>query len=93
MSVIGELSRHLDGVIASLEESPGPAASRLREALAAARPRSDRDLSESAERILSILRENGLDRDDETSPLEGLAPRARDAADTLASLSRIVLGR
>lgn len=93
MSVHGELSRHLEGTIAALGESPEPAAARLRASLVAARPERPADVSASAEHILSALAEHGL-----VDPRSGEAPEvlsatAREAAGDLAALSRIVLGR
>jgi hypothetical protein len=94
MSVHGELSRHLDGLLARLEEADrGPRARALREALLAARPREGAELSASAERILDALADCGLDRDAEAPAPEEFTAESVDAAGTLAELSRIVLGR
>lgn len=94
MSVHGELSRHLDGLVARLEEADdGPRTRALRAALVAARPRASSELSTSAERILDALADCGLDRTDAARAPEGFSAESVDAARTLATLSRIVLGR
>lgn len=92
MSVFGELSRYLDDLIVELDRSPGPRAGALREELVAARPRHNGDLSASAERVLGALERNGLVGRPSGSTPEEFTPGAREAAEILEALCRIVLG-
>jgi hypothetical protein len=92
MSVIGELSRYVDDLIVELDRSPGPHADALRDVLVTARPRHNGELSASAEQILGALEQSGLvDRPSPSTP-EEFAPGAREAAEALETLCRIVIG-
>jgi hypothetical protein len=93
MSVHGELTRHLEGLLDALDQTEVPRAAVLAETLRDASPTRSDSLSESAERILAVLADFGLSHGDDRSrtPEEYPAP-VLEAARTVGALSRIVLG-
>jgi hypothetical protein len=89
MSVMGELARYVDDLIVELDGRTDPSSESLRNALRAARPSEPSALSARADEILTALEDAGLA--DEYG--QDLPPTLRDAAQAVAKLCRIVLGR
>ncbi len=93
MSVMGELTRHLEGLIDALADTRQPRLDALRGALLGARPAGPAALSDSADRILEALDGSGLLAAGERDTRRESATGIDEAADTLATLCRVVLGR
>lgn len=94
MSVQGELTRHLDQLVAALDRCAAPEAADIGGQLREARPRDPGTLSEAAGRILKTLADAGLTADHagEAAP-KAFSNETYEAAHTVEALGRIVLGR